>query len=137
ALSRSEVAGLPWGLKESRRGDSPDPERRNGVRPSEKVCDQILGNDLLIYHDRPVRPPLAEWASYILDRIEEYQTADREEVRDYNQISTCYNQAALIELNYGRMDNAFRLCVSHLEWLSSAIERTGRMDLAKLGLQPW
>lgn len=112
-------------------------EGADGPRPSPNIFNHMLGDDLMIYHDRPIRLPLPAWSSYILDQLDKDRAADETLSLTYAQVSTYYNQAALIELNYGRMENALRLCLAHLQWLSLVVNETGQLELSELALQPW
>jgi tetratricopeptide (TPR) repeat protein len=136
AFIRNDVKVPSTDLRASAQAEFVRP-RPNLMAPREASFDRILGEDLLIYHDRPVRPPLPEWASYIHDQLDRYVAHDEASGPSHEQVSKHYNQAALIELNYGRIESALGLCSAHLEWLAFVINRTGRLELAELGLQPW
>lgn len=136
AFVRPEAKLLAADLRVSAPAEG-DRSRLKDQAPRQIAFDHLLGEDLLIYHDRPVRPPLPEWAAYILDQLDRYMAQDEASRTGYEQVSKHYNQAALIELNYGSIENALRLCLAHLEWLASVINHTGRLELAELGLQPW
>lgn len=95
--------------------------------------NKILSDEVLTAFHPLVRLPLPRWSQQVLDLLQQSMGINP----DYGLISVCFNQAALLEFNFGRTERAFKLCYAHLEWLAELISRTGRLELAVQAFDPW
>src|SRR4051812_49430979 len=76
-------------------------------------------DDLLVSLDRPVYLPLVEWTVFVRDTFARYKPqpdATVCEAATYAAMIGCYNQAGLIEVCFGRLNEALRICEAGMCW---------------------
>jgi hypothetical protein len=111
------------------------PHHQQFTRPPSPVP---IVRDILTPQDRPVRLPLAQWAAKKLDefsRLRQSDSYDQPEV--CGPIVDCFNEAALIETYYGRLDRAEALCHAAMQWVAGLVHATGSTFCYRFALQPY
>jgi tetratricopeptide (TPR) repeat protein len=100
--------------------------------------DVSIVRDILTPQDRPVRLPLAQWAAKKLDefsRLRQEPAYDRTEV--CGPIVDCFNETALIETYYGRLDRAEAVCYAAMKWVDGLVAATGSAFCYRFAFQPY
>jgi hypothetical protein len=93
-------------------------------------------NDLLVPHDRPIRPPLPEWAQSVNAMFQQASALAGSDLQAAGQgMSRSFNEAALIEVYFGRPDHAAALCRASIDWFAGAAARSGDLSLIRFALQ--
>lgn len=94
--------------------------------------------DILTPQDRPIRLPLSQWAAKKLDefnRLRRERAYDQPEV--CGPIVDCFNETALIETYYGRLDRAEALCHAAMKWVAGLVEATASSFCYRFAFQPY
>lgn len=95
---------------------------------------QFPCRDLLLPHDKPVRIPLHEWAETLENALADPGTTIDQQCQT---IVDCFNQGALIEVYFGRMQQAAQLCAAAIRWCCTTAEAAHRPDIYRFVLQPY
>lgn len=107
-------------------------------RLSESLKNGSMVQEILTPQDRPVRLPLDEWAHSRLGELERLKGSmfyDKPEV--CGAIVDCFNEAALIEVYYGRLDYAKYLCNAAMKWVNDLAQSTGSAWCYRFAVQPY
>ena len=94
--------------------------------------------EILTPQDRPIRLPLEEWATARLGdfaRLKENTAYHAPEI--CGDIVDCYNEAALIEVYYGRQAHAANLCHAAMKWVADLVEASGNAACYRFAIQPY
>lgn len=97
----------------------------------------FISNELLTAFHPLVKLPLPLWIKSILHNLPVLNLNDEYTISGYDLISVSFNQAALIEYYFGRTENAYKLCYSHLAWLAYWIKSAGKLELISHATEPW
>jgi tetratricopeptide (TPR) repeat protein len=81
--------------------------------------------DVLLPHRRPLRPPLWKWAAGIDDKLTEFERQDYGDALICQELVGCFNTFALVEVYFGRLDHAARLCEVAIDWVAKVVRHTG------------
>ncbi|HEY2913347.1 MAG TPA: hypothetical protein VGK21_08315 [Candidatus Angelobacter sp.] len=98
----------------------------------------FICRDVLLPQERARRRPLPEWVDEIhasLDRARDGWANDLPGAT--TGVMACFNQAALLEVHFGRKHLAEGLCMRALSWLDGLIAQTGNIECYKNGFQPF
>jgi hypothetical protein len=98
----------------------------------------FICRDVLLPQERARRRPLPEWVDEIhanLDRARDGWVNDLAGAT--TGVMACFNQAALLEVHFGRKHLAEELCMRALSWLDGLIAQTGNIECYKNGFQPF
>jgi tetratricopeptide (TPR) repeat protein len=94
--------------------------------------------DILVPYQKPLKLPLPEWAAVIRARFEQWrERAKTDLVNACDPIVTCYNEAALLEVHFGRMTDSAALCEASLEWLGRCSRRAEPASVLRFAFQPF
>jgi hypothetical protein len=95
-------------------------------------------NEFLIPDDRKPRLPLPLWARKVLCVVCECEEIVKRDIYAASgPLIGCLNEAALIEVYYGRLPNAGDICQAAMNWSYLVLLRTGRLSAAQFALQPY
>jgi tetratricopeptide (TPR) repeat protein len=98
----------------------------------------LIVQDILTPQDRPVRLPLPLWAAA---RLNEFgllrQQSPYDKPETCGAIVDCFNEAALIEVYYGRLDMAATLCHAAMRWVAGLVDATGSAFCYRFAFQPY
>jgi tetratricopeptide (TPR) repeat protein len=98
----------------------------------------FMVQEILTPQDRPIRLRLAEWASLRLRDLARLQKQTRYDQPDIcGAIVDCYNEAALIEVYYGRLDYAAELCNAAMKWVADVVRASGNSACYRFAVQPY
>jgi hypothetical protein len=96
-----------------------------------------LSTELLIARRR-ARNPLPTWVRNILDRFAQARAqAGADLYSACQQLLGCFNEAALVELHFGRRDHAGTLCRAAINLVERVLSKTGRLSAARFAFQPF
>lgn len=97
-----------------------------------------FSSDLLAPYFRPVRLPLAIWTETIFERVSQaHPDATGDLYAACDCITSGINEAALVEVYFGRPDHALALCRAALRATASVVTRTNRLAAAQFAFQPY
>jgi hypothetical protein len=105
--------------------------------PKPTIPEPICNNTLICHHE-VIRRPLASWARSILNRIDELNASLQltDDLPLMQQMVSCFNESALIEVHFGRTDRAAVLCASALLWLAIRDMRSQGNYVYRAAFQP-
>lgn len=94
--------------------------------------------EILTPQDRPVRLRLREWAALRQRDLMRLQTnAVYDDPEICGAVVDCFNEAALIEVYYGRSNCAAYLCHAAMKWVDDLVRRTGSGWCYRFAVQPY
>ncbi|HET8892187.1 MAG TPA: hypothetical protein VFQ41_25040 [Candidatus Angelobacter sp.] len=110
------------------------PARAVPVRPEPvRVFDGIL-----VPYQTPVRRSLPEWATTIHGRfLQAVEQRRLDLVEGASPLVNCFNEAALIEVCFGRQDQAAALCSAYLQWVNRNSRRPGALVILQYAFEPF
>ena len=95
-------------------------------------------NDVLIPHERALRKPLPQWTGEVTESLDwGRKVLANDLAAGTTTLITCFNQAALMEVLFGRTPHAQELCTRALSWLDKLISQTGGLECYKNVFQPF
>jgi hypothetical protein len=97
----------------------------------------IPRQDILLPHHRPLRPPLWRWASAVDAKLTEYERQDYGDAAICQEVVGCFNTFALVEVYFGRLDHAARLCEVALDWVFEVVRETGNQACYGAAFDPF
>jgi hypothetical protein len=101
------------------------------------TCEPIF-RSILVPQRQLIRLPLAEWATSIREKVDCLLEASHVyKPSIVRELVSCFNQAALVEVYFGRFDRAAMLCESALIWLALARLGRPRDRLYEVAFQPY
>jgi tetratricopeptide (TPR) repeat protein len=99
---------------------------------------ESMVREILTPQDRPVRLRLEEWATARLgDLAHLKENAAYHEPEICGSIVDCYNEAALIEVYYGRQAHATNLCHAAMKWVADVVKDSGNAACYRFAIQPY
>jgi tetratricopeptide (TPR) repeat protein len=105
-----------------------------------ELVDQLIPHDSLLEPGRIERRSLRPWARELHGRLvsaSDLLVATHEQPDVWEEIATCMNNAALIEVFRGAPRSARALCELQLRWIDGLVRTHGLAAAHALALQPW
>jgi len=94
--------------------------------------------DILVPYQKPLKKPLAAWAATVLGQFDELRESARHDLNGtINAMVTCYNEAALLEVHYGRLQTGAALCEASLDWLERCCAHVDSVNVLRYSFQPY
>jgi tetratricopeptide (TPR) repeat protein len=94
--------------------------------------------DILVPYQKPLKKPLPVWAANVRGQFDELRERARHDLNGtINNMVTCYNEAALLEVHYGRLKTGAALCEASLEWLDRCCVHVDAVNVLRYSFQPY
>lgn len=108
-----------------------------GQRASDRPKPEVMVQEILTPQDRPIRLCLQDWAMLKLRDFARLKKMSYEQPEICGDIVDCYNEAALIEVYYGRVDYAANLCNAAMKWIADVVRSSGNSACYRFAVQPY